>query len=260
MPLVFSQPVQFSEAMQRREIQTILPTSLGTAALQRISPDIRERGLFSARTVSAEYLQKVADVLDRIIAGTLDYATGRLELKQKLAELRYSPSPDEKGTLRDLSSDERINLVLKTNAAMAYGYGDWMQGQAPPILDRWPAQELYRAFNRMVPRNWIQRWQDAGGQIFEGRMIALKNTPIWIAISRFGNPYPPFDFNSGMSIRDVTREVARKYGLIDLHTRIAPETRDFNQDLKFSTDIRSQALRQALIDEGYSFEGGVLMP
>jgi hypothetical protein len=29
------------------------------------------------------------------------------------------------------------------------------------------------------------------------RMIARKDSPIWEALSRFGTPYPPFDFNSG---------------------------------------------------------------
>jgi hypothetical protein len=260
MPLVFTQPVQFAEAAQRRAVQTILPTSLGSAELERISADILERSLFSARTMNAEYLQKVSDVLDRYLRGELDLATARLELKQKLAEIGYAPAPGDEETLRDLSSDERINLVIRTNAEMARGYGTWLQGQQAPILDRWPAQELYRAFNRKVPRNWIKRWSDAGGEFYGGRMIALKNTDLWIRISRFGTPYPPFDFNSGMWIKDIDRETAMSLGLIDRDTQIAPQTRDFNQDLKFSPDIRAEALRQALIDEGYQFDGDVLTP
>src|SRR5574337_1593062 len=112
---------------------------------------------------------------------------------------------------------------------MAWGYGSWMQGQAPAILNLWPAQELFRAFPRKTHRQWSGedaeniikgepiegRWADAGGQLFDGRMIALKNAPIWTDISAFGNPYPPFDFNSGMWVRDVDRETAMKYGLID---------------------------------------------
>lgn len=260
MPLLFSTPVPFAEAAQSREVRSVLPTSLGSGELEEISSDILERALFSARTTNAEYLQEVSDVLDRYIAGTVDLATARLELKQKLAAIGFEPFPDEAGTIQDLSSTQRINLVLQTNAQMARGYGNWMQGQEPAILDRWPAQELYRAFDRRVPRNWHARWQNAGGQIFVGRMVALKNADIWTRISRFGNPYPPYDFNSGMSIRDVTREAAMEYGLIDRDTRIAPETRGFNDDLRFAPDVRNAALRQALVDEGYSFEGDILTP
>jgi hypothetical protein len=265
----FSQPVRFSEALQAREIQSVLPTTLTSAELEKISPDILERALFSARTMSAEYLQEVADVLDKILRGEMDLATARLKLKQKLAAIGYEPTPDEEGGLKDLSSDERINLVLNTNTQMAHGYGRWMQGQNPVILDAWPAQELYRAFTRMVPRNWAQRWSEAGGQVFasgsveptarrDGRMIALKNTPIWTKISRFGLPYPPFDFNSGMRIRDIDRNAAMGFGLIDRDTQIAPDTRDFNQDLKVSVAVRDEALRRVLEEEGYSFDGGVL--
>lgn len=274
MPLVFSAPVQFSEAAQRRAVQTILPTEFSSDELAQISSDFLERALFSARTMYGEYLQAVARIIDDYLAGKINQATAVLQMKQELVKTGYQPSREDQGTLRDLGSFERRLLVLKTNAQMARGYGTWMQGQQRVILDRWPAQELYRAGARRTHRQWSGqdngeiikgepvegRWIEAGGQIFDGRMIALKNTPIWSAISRFGNPYPPFDFNSGMWVRDIKREEAMSLGLIDRDTQIAPETRDFNQDLKFTPDIRSRALRQALIDEGYNFEGDVLTP
>jgi hypothetical protein len=274
MAIVFSQPIKFAEAAQRRAVQTILPTTLSSAELERISSDILERALFSARVANAEHLQTLADVIDRYLRGELDLASARLEVKQFLASIGYAPQPQDEGGLKDLSSDERISLQIQMNAGMARGYGNWIQGQQAPILDRWPAQELYRAFARRTHRQWSGddngeiikgeptqgRWVEAGGQIFDGRMIALKNAPIWTAISRFDLPYPPFDFNSGMSIRDIDRETAMELGLIDRDTQIAPETRDFNQDLKYTVDIRDQALRQALEDAGYSFDGDVLTP
>jgi hypothetical protein len=149
-----------------------------------------------------------------------------------------------------LSSDERLNLVLNMNAAMATGYGNWLQGQAPPILDMWPAQELYRAFGRVHPREWETRWTDAAASTgskyvvtkfdeHNFQAVALKNDPIWEAISRFGTPYPPFDFNSGMEVRDVTRAKAMELGLIDRDTKIVPQDRNFNQDLKATAQIRA---------------------
>jgi hypothetical protein len=53
----------------------------------------------------------------------------------------------------------------------------------------------------------------AGGQIFGGRMIALKSDPIWTAISAFGTPYPPFDYNSGMWVHGPSGAVIDKLRL-----------------------------------------------
>lgn len=260
--MIFATPVPFAEALQSLEVKSALPTSLTSAELEKISAEILERALFSARTTSAEYLQEIEDVIDAMVRGEIDLATARLQLKDKLAELGYESdaglAPEEVGTLKDLASEARINLVIETNAAMAQGYGNWLQGQAPAILDQWPAQELYRAYARKVPRNWRARWAQAGGSEPDGRMIALKNADIWKRISRFSTPYPPFDFNSGMSIRDVDRDAAVKAGLIDRDTQIAPQDRGFNDDLQFTPGVRSAALRTALEEEGYSFNGEVL--
>jgi hypothetical protein len=89
-------------------------------------------------------------------------------------------------------------------------------------------------------------------------MIARKNDPIWEKISRFGEPYPPFDYNSGMWTRDISRAEAMELGVIDRDTLINPQDRGFNDDLQLTPDIRSRALVTALVDVGYKFMEGVL--
>jgi hypothetical protein len=254
--------VAFSEALQAVEVRSLLPTTLSSRELETIPTEIRERALFSARTVNAEYLQELDDVLQKYINGEIDLASARLQLKNKLQALNYFPT--EEG-IKDLSSDERINLVLNTNSAMATGYGNWLQGQHRAILDMWPAQELFRAFGRVHPREWQTRWTDAAASTgskyvvtkfdeHNFQAVALKNDPIWEAISRFGTPYPPFDFNSGMEVRDVTRKTAMQLGLIDRDTKIVPQDRNFNQDLKSSPNIRAGWIRTALKELGYTFD------
>jgi hypothetical protein len=231
-------------------VKSILPTTLSSAELEQISTEIRERALFSARVTNAEYLQEIDDVLQKFINGEINLATARVQLRAKLTELGYEPAPGEEGKITDFASDERINLVLNTNAQMAAGYGAWLQGQSAPILDQWPAQEIFRLQGRMKPREWQTRFTDAaastGSQYVVTKFdehnfqaVALKNDPIWEAISRFGTPYPPFDFNSGMWVRDVTRDRAMELKLIDRDTQIAPQDRNFNQDLKATPDIRA---------------------
>jgi hypothetical protein len=262
--MIFSAPISFAEALQSRAVRSVLPTDLSSAELAKISSDLLERALFSARVTSAEYLQAIKDVLDQYIDGKIDLASARLQLQQKLDSLGYRPLPDEEGKMTDLSSDARVNLVLRTNAQMAAGYGHWIQGQNKLVLSHWPAQELVRVAPRRVPRNWVQRWSDAGGKFYQGRMIAKKNDDIWVRINRFGYPYPPFDYNSGMGVRDIDRDTALSLKdengktVIERDTVIAPQDRGFNVDLQLEPDIRDAALRQALEEEGYTFEDDIL--
>lgn len=46
-------------------------------------------------------------------------------------------------------------------------------------------------------------------------MVALIESPIWAKLSRFGNPYPPFDFGSGMGVDGVSYADCEKLGLLN---------------------------------------------
>jgi hypothetical protein len=235
----------FAEALDAREIKRLLPTELRTALLDEIPAQLRERAMFSAGVVQAEKLQDMSDMIDELLAGRIDRATARTELRRRFGTLGEGMDETD---LTDLRTDTRLNLILDTNVQMAQGYGAWKQGQEPAILDAWPAQELVRVSDARVPRNWPTRWAEAGGRFFGDRMIALKNDPIWTRISRFGLPYPPFDFGSGMDVTDVDRETAIEAGLIDENTELLPQDRDFNTDLQAAPDVREQSLRTALAE------------
>jgi len=143
---------------------------------------IRERAVFSGAGGDGGYLQEIDDVTRSLASGETDPATARLQLKRKLMELGYQPKPAERGGIKDFGSDRRTNLVIETNVSMAQGYGQWSQGQDGALLDEWPgARALPGGLPEGAPRNWPQRWRNAGGHFFNGRMIALKNTEVWIA-------------------------------------------------------------------------------
>lgn len=246
----FTAPLPFTEALQSREVRSILRTTGGTQELALLEPAIRERAIFSATVTSAEFLDRVDRGVMELLTGKNDQATVRHGLKQLLQEIGYTADPERAGTLQDLRTDERLNLIIETNVELARGYGQWIQGQHPDVLDEWPAQELVRERASKVPRDWSQRWADAGGQFFGGRMVALKTDPIWKRVSRFELPYPPFDFNSGMGVRDVARNEAEDMGLLDASTVLLPQDRDFNSDLQAAPVVRSNWLVQALEDSG----------
>lgn len=233
--MTLSAPIPFRDALRLPGVQKTLPTNLTSAELMRIDAAIREQAFFSAQTLLEGYLDDVKKTVETMLNPVskdgrtegMDLATARLNAKESLRKLGYSPDPDKRGTIQDLSSDGRIELFLKTRVESAQGFGQWRQGQEAGVLDQFPAQELFRAEGREKPRDWITRWQGAGGRLFGGRMIALKNDPIWTEISRFETPYPPFDWNSGMWVRDVDRDEAIQLGVMDETTVVAPEFRPF---------------------------------
>lgn len=255
----YSAPQPFREALAQAQQKTLLPTSLGAADLNRLSADIRERSRFSAKVRSAEHLQQIDDVVNDIAAGQLDFATGRLRIKQYLQSVGHIAPDGKEGTLQDFGSEARINLQLRVNVQQAQGYGWWKQGQDADLLDAFPAQEFVRVESREHPRtDWKDRW-DAARVIAgvrgttsskSGRMVALKNHKIWVTLSRFRTPYEPFDYNSGMGVEDVDREDALALKLIDRDTQIFPQDRPFNEDLQATPDIRSDKLRELLEKSG----------
>jgi hypothetical protein len=250
MPL--DTPLPNQEALASVLRRKVMPTSLTTAELRAVSAGNREMSFYSARTLLTDLLEayknNVVALLDpqqitradRVTEDNpegnvnvgLNDAYAREGIKKVLREIGYQPNPDERGTITDLSSDSRINLVLQTNKQLAQGEGWWLQGQNAAVLDQWPAQELFRAEARDKHRDWIFRWREAGAQTGapigtgwtitpDGRMIALKNHDIWNWIGSselFSDAldvvWPPFAFNSGMWVRDIDRSQTEAYGLM----------------------------------------------
>jgi hypothetical protein len=282
--MLFTEPVEFREALESREVKVLLPTTLSSRELEQMSPETRERAAFSARVANAGFIAEF-DTLTREILNPrrvqredgsrategMDFATARLKLKEYLDRTGYQAAEGEEGTIKDLRSDKRLNLILETNTQMAQGYGGWKQGQNAPVLDVWPASELYRAEERDEKRDWVTRWLNAAGEVEDekagaalrrfGRMVARKDSAIWRNLGPFKLPYEPFDFNSGMGTRDVERDDAVSLGVMESGTTVQPQDRGFNDDLQASLEVRSEALRQAVLEDlgdEYIFEGDVL--
>ena len=213
----------FAEAIKALQKRKILPTDLNSEQLQKLPVALRDSAFFSSKVEDARILQEAHDTVAQIIkpegrlpGDYMDMSTARLNIRNVLAAVGYAPEPGKAGSIEDLSSDPRLNLIVKMQVAMARGRGQWMATQDNDILDEFPCYELYRAEDRIEPRDWEARWEAAGGEFYgpEERMIARKNSTIWTRISRFGTPWPPFDFNSGMDVQDVDREEAEDLGVI----------------------------------------------
>lgn len=213
-----------TEAIRTAAARRILPTWLGSADLAEVAQHILDRAYFSARTTNAIYLEALRERISRLLSDGYegDQAQLRLELQQILAELGYDPEfgfpgdeelgipPARPGSLQDLSSDARINLILETQLELMAGKGQEQRGLQPEALDLFPAWELVRLRPVRMPRDWPKRWEKAGGRALidaDGRLrlAAGKLDEIWSVLGdkavfrdALGVSHPPFCFRSGM--------------------------------------------------------------
>lgn len=258
----FTEPVSFEEALASRQLRTVLPTLGRTVDLDRLPAAIRMRAQFSAAVTDARHLDLIGDLASEVVDGRLSVADSKMRLGEFLEKAGFSPDPSRPKDLTNFFADGRRDLQIRMNTGLMQGQGKWIADQDEDLLDEFPAQELVRVESREDERDWRQIWVENGGRIINGRMVALKSDGIWERISRFGYPYPPFDFNSGMGVMDVTREEAMELGLIDLNTRVQPDERAtaINDELEIDAGVRSQSLRTAMEETGLGeFVGDVFV-
>jgi hypothetical protein len=272
-------PTPLTDAVRHLLSKAALPTSLSSSELKQLDSGLRRQSLFSARTLDEYHLDNIRAVVESILNPKTEQkesvpdtqhatrntgmnpATARAALRKGLADHGYLPGPDDKGTLKDLSSDARLNLVIRTNVQLAQGAGQFVSGNADQdAVDLFPAWELVRFEDREIPRGeklergaivpdpaegWPARFKAAADDSGDddalrvlqetGRMIALKASPLWDSLGAgaggfddtLDNPYPPFAFNSGMNWLELSRADCLKVGLIDPEDKVEPAPFDF---------------------------------
>lgn len=279
--MIFGEPVSFSEAMGLLAEKGLMPTNLSSAELRRLDADLRARSIFSARTTVAAPLQRAKDLLGELLDGTTNIATARMHMQDLYDSLGYEPEigfgddatipPAERGSLRDLSSDRRVDLVLTTNMRQMANQAYREAGQTDFALYAWPCYELLRIYPRQVPRgervgpggelvddpgeSWPERWEQCGGNFYDGRMIARKDDPIWEQLgssTKFDDAMdtdvPPFAFNSGFGWRELPREECVALGVIDAGTEIEGRKSERAAAMEVAADFDPEFLKELKAD------------
>lgn len=253
--MIFLKPIPFEQALNTSKaklvLQAISGNSKSTRELDAMGPALRRRALVLAQQENAQLAAAAKSIVEDILEGRETQEGGRHKLSQWFDSTGYEPDAAKAGGIEDLGSSARMNLILRTETQMAVGYGEWKQGQTDTLVNMWPAQELFRAESRKEERDWPERWRQAGGQFFEGagdggggRMIALKSDPIWREINRFDNAWAPFDFNSGMDVRDIDREESEFLGLIEPGQMVVPQRDSFSDKIPFPNDLPDDIRRE----------------
>lgn len=225
-------PESLFDAERMSRSREVMPTNFSTAELRELGSEVLARSVFTARGTSAIYAGKIKEVVDELAGGRMSFSQARAALYQTLQALGYTPEggfpgdegevpPAIAGSLQDLSSFRRLDLIVRTQLELMQGAGEQWRGHQPAMLTAFPAWELVRIEDRAAPRDWKARWVIAGGKpVAGGRMIALKGDPIWGELGSYGNfddalgvDHPPFAFLSGMGWRAVAAEQVQRLGI-----------------------------------------------
>lgn len=224
-------------ASERLLQKALVGSDIGSEEWNSIQAAFRDRAFFSSRVSSIRLLDAMRANIVKSLKGNLSASDFRLAIRRELGAMHYDAGGD-RGTIKDLMTAARLDLIYNTNREMAKGFMQHLQATSEGALAAFPAYELKRAERRKAPRDWPRIWEGKGGTLYGGRMIALKTDPIWTRISRFGLPHPPFDYNSGMDIFSVPRGECLRLGIIDENTppQKPPKT-DFNKDLSAKFEV-----------------------
>jgi hypothetical protein len=268
---LFSKPVPFEEAADYAARKVALPSTLSSAELRALGPDLFRRALVSARVDNAKILGALQSQIDAALNDAGNLPEARLAIQRALAEAGYQAPEGKEGTISDLATRKRQDLMLRTNLDTARGFGQALISNDADLLDGFPAWELVRDEQRDVPRGsdekslgWERRWLQAAQASGDGRagaalanngrMVALKSSPIWGMLGSLwedslGNPYPPFAFNSGMGVEEVDREDAESLGLLTRGQEVAAaKLPGVNENFELELPAVSRGLLDALLE------------
>lgn len=229
------------DAIAKLSAKTPIGSALRSDEWEQVPLALRERAQFSARVESARVLSTIQEKLQTRIGMMKEqvrYGEAFVDRSSFIGDLRKIAEAeglgDGSGGLTDITSRARLGLIFDMQTRQAAEFARYVAGQDRDLLDAFPAQELIRVEERNLERDWRGRWSAAGGRMYGGRMIALKTDPIWSRISRFGTPYPPFDYGSGMGVEDVSRADAEALGVIKSGEPVRPNIDDFNAEMEAS--------------------------
>lgn len=210
----------WQSAVDRISSKTVVGSKLRSADWARMPLALRERAFFSA---GVEEVRILSAMRERLVQAAQQTRTDGLLQNQArfVADLRdlLGAAPGDSGDLTDLTSTRRLGLIFDFAQADAHGFAAREADLDPDVQDAFPGYRLMRVESRRVPRDWLARWGVAGAATgwqgaSQSTMVALKTSPIWARLSRFGRPWPPFDFGSGIGLEDVDRAETEDLGIL----------------------------------------------
>ena len=209
--------------------KALVGSNIDSREWNSVQAGLRDRAFFSSQVAEHQFLDAFRTGSAAHAAGAADISKIRMVIRDYLTRKDYRPTDDIRGTIKDLTSKARLDVIIKTNVATARGFVRYANGMSPGAFAAFPAMKLLRIRQRKQGRAWDARWKAAGDSVGWkgatpdfGTRTALKDSPIWQALGEgaggyrdgLGNPYPPFAWGSGVGVVDVSRKEAIELGLI----------------------------------------------
>nr|HPK71589.1 hypothetical protein [Vicinamibacterales bacterium] len=160
----------------------LVTAGIDSAGWDAVQAGLKDRAFFSARVESVRYLdrarRRIADLLDAARDADGALASRARIVSDIMRIAREEGVATGSGGLSDPGSVKRAAVIADTNAGLARGYAAHVAGSTRGARLAYPAQELVRVEPREQERNWRARWTAAGGKLYSGRMVALKDDPV----------------------------------------------------------------------------------
>ena len=101
--------------------KALVGSNLDSSQWNQIQAGFRNRAFFSSRVAQVNILAAMRDKVREYSEGETDISKIRMKIREDLQTLKYDPQGD-RGTIHDLFSQARLDVIIKTNVAQARGY------------------------------------------------------------------------------------------------------------------------------------------
>lgn len=206
---------------------SVIPTGYTSQQLGALSAQVRLGAFFSAQVESERYLQG----LRAMVAGAMEEGVTEGEFLHRVrawlqmeadslgleapSDRLERMSPEEvqsyERDVRRPDSLARLRLIFRTQAEMCAGLTEWRRGMEPMQLRLFPAWRFIRRPGAKTFRADHVEHEDEIHLKADLAWWMARNDP---EFGGFGNPWPPFGFNSWMWIVPVSRAECERLGVL----------------------------------------------
>ncbi len=186
-----------------------------------IHAGLRNRAFFMSRVTNERVLYAARQSVREMLEKGKSASEIRRDVRRLIRPADRPSDPKDVGTIKDINTKRRLDVMIEQNVRQARGYANHLSATSEGALRAFPGYELVRVRRAKMPRDWDRLWKEAARKVgYAGvnretnEKIALKTSPVWVALSKFGNPFPPFDWGSGMGLDDVPRSKCAALGLV----------------------------------------------
>lgn len=220
-------------------VQETVPSPMSSAEWAAVDPRVRLYSFFSARVEDEHLLDGLRKLCEQAMReGWTDQEFARLarewveRCQDPLGEHREAKnnmSPEEReayeNDVRNLDSRARLELIIRTQRAIAAGYDQFLRGMRPQMLAAYPAWRFVRQDGAR------EEYKRADHVAHENEVRLKTDFAFWLDRNReeiggFGFPHAPFGFNSWMRLVPVSRRECEKIGLLKPGERVEVSAED----------------------------------